>query len=227
LAAADRALALDPSLPEPHAAKARVLANRGDFTGAMIEVKEALRLDPNSYDANMVAGVVSDQALQFNDAIPYFKKCVEILESNFVPFGMLVGIYMSIGDHDLARQYAELTLARTQPVLMHEPDNGIAMGYAAMALGVLGHSDRAREIVSRGLLLDPDNEIMKFFFFQAYVVLRDADSALSLLEELSRGTFLVRILAALKMNPKFAFIRDDPRAAAVFAAAEARLGGSN
>ena len=227
LVAAERALALDSSLPEPHAAKARVFGNRGDFAAAMIEAKEALRLDPQSFEANMAAGAVSFQAFQFNDAIPYLMKAKEILESNFIPFGMLLNIYVTIGDHDLARQYAELILARTQPVLATEPDNGMAMGLAAMALGVLGHSDRAREIVSRGLLLDPDNEIMKFFFLRAYAQIRDSDAALSLTEELSTGPLSDRVRAMLKMTPEFALIRDDPRVKAMIAAAEARLAGSS
>ena len=223
LAAADRALALDPSLPEPHAARARVFANRADIAGAMIEFKQALQLDPNSFEANIMAGVVTGMARQFEEAIPYFKKASEIFESNFMPFGFLVSLYLNVGDQVLARQYAELTLARTQPVLAQEPDNGVAMGYAAVALSVLNHADRVMEIVSRGLLLDPENEIMKIQFLRAYCELRDADAALSLLEEISKVVSL-RMLGALKVMADFTFIRDDSRCVAVLAAADARLG---
>ena len=55
LPAAERALALDASLAEAHAIKARILAEDGHYDAASAELDVALRLDPDSYDGEPVS----------------------------------------------------------------------------------------------------------------------------------------------------------------------------
>jgi len=222
LAAAERALSLDPSLPEAHAAKGRFLANRQDFKGAWIEIEEALRLDPVSYEANMMAGIVCTQEGRFADAIPYLEKANKIIATNGTAFGQLLVCYMTIGDKERARHYAEITLAHAQAALGREPDSGIVMGHAAFSLAVLEQPERVKELVSHGLLLDPDNEVMKISFLRANAVLRDADATISMLNIILKQS-PARLAYVIKMFPDLAFIRNDPRYKEMFAAAEARL----
>src|SRR5437588_4035900 len=56
LAAAERALALKPDLAEAHAVKARILSEENLNDEAVREIDIALRLDPESYQANRAAG---------------------------------------------------------------------------------------------------------------------------------------------------------------------------
>ena len=98
------------------------------------------------------------------------------------------------------------------------------MGHAALSLAVLEQPERVRELVSRGLLLDPDNEVMKLSFLRANAVLRDVNAAIGMLDILQKHA-PARMIHAVKMFPDLAFIRDDPRVKAMFAAAEARLAG--
>ena len=55
LPAAERAMALDPQLAEPHAVKARILAEDGRTEEAEAEVQTALALDPESLEVNEAA----------------------------------------------------------------------------------------------------------------------------------------------------------------------------
>src|SRR5262249_35985770 len=50
LSAAERALALDSSLAEAHAAKGRILAENGRFDEALAAHEESLRLEPDSFE---------------------------------------------------------------------------------------------------------------------------------------------------------------------------------
>jgi adenylate cyclase len=222
LAAADRALALDPTLPEAHAAKGRFLANRADFKGARIELNEALRLDPNSYESNMVAGAVSMQEGKFEDAIRFLQTAAEIAPTTSSPSAWLANVFSMTGDKVRARQYAERTLPLALAELGREPDNGMAMAHAALSLAILEQPERVKEMISRGLLLDPDNEFMKSFFLRANAALGDKEATIAMLDIVlkQRPTNLVQATMA---NPILDFIRDDPRVKAMFAAAEARL----
>ena len=227
LAAAERSILLDPSLPEGHAAKGRILANMRDFKGAWVEIKEALRLEPESYEANMMAGIVSMTKGDFGTAVPYLEKANEIGASRSgTALGLLTACNVYVGKHDRARHYAELTLTHAQDALSREPDNGILMGNAALSFAVLGQPERVKEQIARGLLLDPDNEVMMTNFLRANATLRDTEAAiamLDLIEKRSPG----RAFLLMKFMPNIDFIRDDPRVKAMFAAAEARLAGSS
>jgi tetratricopeptide (TPR) repeat protein len=74
LAAAERALALDANLAEAHSAKARVLMQRVRFDESLAEIGIALRLDPDSFDANSAAGRWHYLQRRFAEAIAYYEK---------------------------------------------------------------------------------------------------------------------------------------------------------
>jgi len=71
--AAERALALDPRLPEAHCVKARYLADQeGRHDEAIQQIETALQLDPESCDANNEAARLIFRQGRIRDAIPYF-----------------------------------------------------------------------------------------------------------------------------------------------------------
>ncbi len=59
LAAAERALALDPDLAEAHAVRADIWSRDGRQDEAAAEIAAALRLDPDSYEVNNTAATLS------------------------------------------------------------------------------------------------------------------------------------------------------------------------
>jgi len=223
LAAAERALSLDPELAEAHAARARVLTGDMHHDEAWREVEIALRLDPESYEANLAAGGWYRSLRRFSDAIPYIEKAASSTESGFSLFGTLVSCYRAIGDGESSRRAAQRCLDRAEKVVALEPDNGSAMSNIVAALAALGETERAKEWAERAMLLDPDNLNMRYNFACTLVLeLHDFEAALDLLEPLFEK---VRIEAVnwAKADPDLDAIRDHPRFKAMMAAAEARL----
>jgi adenylate cyclase len=223
LAAAERAIALDANLAAAHAVRGRVLMDDSRRDEAFLEIETALRLDPDSDEANSAASAWYYTARRFAEAIPHYEKAAAATENDYSYFGMLVSCYKAIGDTDGALRAARHSLERAQKVVALDPANGSAMSHAVTALAALGEAERAKEWAERAVLLDPNNVNMKYNFACAFVLdLNDKNAALDLLEGVF-GNIQIEALRWVKADPDLDAIRDHPRYKAMIAAAEARL----
>ncbi len=226
LAAADRALMLDPDLAEAHAVKADHLARSGHNEEAWVELRVALRLDPQSYEANASAGYLSFREGRLNDAIGFYEKVSGLSQNDFRGPGMLITCYTALGDQAGARCAAAMALPRVEEALAGDQSNGAALGWGVMALAVLGQADRAKDWVRRAMLIDPDNMNMRYNFACAFCAhLGDREAALDLLGPYF-GATLSGDLNHARVDPDLAPIRADPRFVAMVTDAEARLAAS-
>jgi adenylate cyclase len=227
LAAAERALALNPELAEAHAVKARILAEEKRFGEADREIEIALRLDPESYQVNRAAGLLRFREKRIEEAAVYWEKAATLEESDFGAAGMLGSVYTALGQHDAAQRAAKMSLERCEKVLARDPHNGMALGHSSAALAELGEHERAKERMERALLVDPDNITMRYNFVCTLAnYLKDKDAALEMLrpalEQMGAG-----LVHHAKVDPDFDSIRDDPRFKEMLAAAERRLGSAS
>jgi adenylate cyclase len=224
LAPAERALALDPNLPEALCVKARYLADEdGKPEEADQQIQMALRLDSESWEVNKEAARLLSRAGKMREAIPYFEKAAALMDSDFHSTGMLETCYGAIDDSEGLHRASQMTLERTQRALAHDPSNGSALGYGAVALAALGDGNRAKEFIKRALLMDPDNLTMRWNLTCALSRhLRDKDGAIELL-----ATFIDRTPPAmvkyLRLDTDLDPLRDDPRFESLVVAAEERL----
>jgi adenylate cyclase len=221
--AAQRALSLDANLAEAHAATAVALTLRQDFAGAEREATEALRLDPESYEAHRAAARLYYAMRRVPEAVSHFEKAAELMEADYWAAGMLPNIYKVAGDEAGARRAAVRSLERTQKIVAQDPNNGSAMGFAIGALTTLGEAARARELIERAILLDPDNLNMRYNCACALIVnLDDVEGGLDLLEPLY-ARIAGELVSWSRNDADLDKVRDHPRFKAMFAAAEARL----
>ena len=223
MAAAERALAIDPDLAEAHAVKAYILLQDGDAAAAESEAAVALKLDPESYEANRTAARVNYQLHRFEDAIRFFEKSASLLEADLTSTNMLISCYNAVGNAAGTRRAAEMSFKRTETILGRDQNNPSVLSYSAYALTALGEGERAKARMNRALMIDPDNFNMRYNFACALcMLLKDKEAALGML-----GPVFTLISDAFlpyaKADPDFTSLHDDPRWQVMVAAAEARL----
>jgi adenylate cyclase len=226
LASAERALALDANLAEAHAVKAKILAEHGRHDEAATEIKIALRLNPESYEVNRAAAYLRFRQQRINEAIGYYEKSMSLMETDLNSGSMLLTCYNAVGNSQAALRTARVTLARVEKMLVQDPNNATAMGSGALALGVLGDGERAKEWISRALLIDPDNMNARYNFACSLASLfkePDVDAAMDLLGPVYE-TLAAGFLDHANVDPDLDTLRENPRFKAMVAAAEARLG---
>jgi adenylate cyclase len=98
-----------------------------------------------------------------------------------------------------------------QSALARDPDNGAALAYGALSFAAVGEIDRAREWITRALMLDPDNMYMRYnLAWPVLAFFEDKEEALQLLEPaLARGGKTLLSLAEADRN--LDALRGDPR----------------
>jgi hypothetical protein len=91
----------------------------------------------------------------------------------------------------------------------------------AEALAILGEQDRAREMVRFGMLMDPDNTMMKMCFVRAMVLASHIEEALDVFEHVV--DMLPRQMMWMWATAEMAPLRAHPGYEALAARAEARF----
>jgi adenylate cyclase len=228
LEAAERALVLDPNLAEAHAIKARILANSGSHDQALAEIDIALGQDAESYEVIRSAAYLSYRRQRLEDAIRYWEKATNLMETDINSPAMLMSCYVAVGNSEAARRSAQVALSRAEKAVAQDPGNGAIMAYSAYALATLGEAERAKDRMNRALLIDPDDWNMRYNFACVLLIhLNEPDAAMDALEPILENVSAGYYLSHIKVDPDFMRVRDNPRFKAMIAAAAARLAAQN
>ena len=221
--AANAALSIDPSIAEAYCALARRLSEQGRYDEAAEEIGRGLRLDPESWEVNKEAGRLALHQRRIEDATRHYRKATELVESDFHAWALLVTCLQAAGDADGVKHGARMMISQSQKALSEDPSNGAALGIAAGGLAICGEHERAREWIERAMLLDPDNNNLRFNFACVLACyMHDNQAAVALL-----STCLMRSrvhLLAAETDPDLDALRGDPAFEGLMERARKRFG---
>ena len=224
LAAAEEALKLNPALAAARSVRARHHAEQGEFDVAEAEIRRALEIEPDSWEANREAARLMMQLRRVDEAKGHYELAASLDENDFHSCMMLLTCAQAQGRMDQKPAIARRMLERSERALAQDSLNASALGVSAGALTILGELDRAKERIQRAMVVDPDNINMPYNFacmLASWV--GDIDGALDMLEPMvarqSRSLTLTMVA-----DPDLDSLRDHPRFQAMAAEAMKRNG---
>ena len=197
-----QAMELNPSLATAHRWYGNVLGySTGDVEGALREAREAHELDPSSVGGRVAVGSWLLYARRYDEAILQFRGTSEVDPRATGPHYMLGWTYSLQGRHEeaiaAARRLQELVSDRSSRMLL-------AYVYARS-----GRRDEARALLSELRADAPASEPLPGNLAHIYVALRDAQSALAVLEKGFRED--PGALVDIGLSPDMDALRSDPR----------------
>jgi eukaryotic-like serine/threonine-protein kinase len=234
-AAANQALQLDDSLSNAHETLASIHMTEWNFAGAEKEFRKALELNSNDAGAHQGYGGLLSYLGRFDEALPEARKAVE-LDPLYITHGIVLGnVFYYRGDYDAAlKEYNKVldmdpnywlahgSLALTYGQKKMYPEAFAQLEKVAAAFphsnvtAVLGQikalsgaKNEARRIARELQQRSKKEYVSEYWVATIYAALGDNDRAFQLLE----GAYTERSqwLIQLKVDPRFANLRSDPR----------------
>ena len=208
IAPAERAISLDPQLPEALCARALRFEEVGKADEAQAAVQAALKLDPSSWEANRTAAQLLVRKGEFARAIPHLEKAAKA--PDHASASTLIACCLVTRDAAGVRRAAQLAVKIAELVVISDPTNGSAFASAARGFAALGETDRARKWVRRALAVDPGNLAMRYSLAATVAgVLNDGAGALEILEPFAESARFVPHLNLLERDPSWDDLRGD------------------
>jgi TolB-like protein/Tfp pilus assembly protein PilF len=210
IAAADRALELDPQISEAHTAKgfAFVLLKRHD--DAEKEFIEALRLNPDGYDENYFFGRLRFEQKRWTDVIPLWEKAIETDPTDFQCACLVITCYREIGaSAEKKREVQERAVERVTKYVARHPATARAYYLGSGALFELGRREEALKWVDRALQLEPNDGGVHYNLACTLAVGGERERAIDHVERAVDLGFVG--ISWLSVDPDLESVRDDPR----------------
>ncbi|MCM2311173.1 MAG: tetratricopeptide repeat protein [Steroidobacteraceae bacterium] len=224
IAASERALALEPYMPDAHLARAWLMSMQGRGEEAARDFDEAIRLNPTSHNSYYLYGRHCFSAGQMEKAVGLYRKAIELEPDDFQSLAMLVSALQKLGRHDEAGAVNVQTGAAIERRLQRRPDDVRALLLGAVQAAIAGDAQRAITYGERALVARPDDFSTAYNVACAYAVLGDRDRALELLDRAVRGGR--GNLGWIENDPDLDNLRGDPRFAAIVGRLRAAAAGA-
>ncbi|MEQ7873514.1 TIR domain-containing protein [Sphingomonas sp. ASV193] len=208
-AAAERALALDPTVAEAHCVAARRKFEDGDLAGSKESIGRALALDPDNWAVRKEAGRLAYHQGDLAGMLEHFERAVEIDPKDFYVWGILVNLYPAVGRPESRQHAAEMAISEAERALQQDPTNGAAITSGVAGLAALGQIDRARDWIARAQVMCPDNDVLRYNLACCMADIGDIDAAIDLLETLCSPS--VFFISAITTDPDLEPLRASPR----------------
>ncbi len=207
-AESQRALDIDPDLPEAHAARGFALSLLKRFPEAEAEFHRAIELDPKQFEARYFAARVCFQRGELTRALELFEEASGVREDHEA----LYFAAQTLTALDRATD-AQAAYERALPVIERHlelnPDDARAVTMAAVCCSRLGSRDRGIEWARQASAIDPDDAGVCYNVACLLALEGERDDAIEHLQRATRVGFGHRDW--IEHDPDLASLRDDPR----------------
>ena len=210
IAIADKALSLDPTLAEAHAARGVALGNDGQHAQAVDAFTSALAVDPDNFDANLLFARYCVTQGDLERSVSMFERAAEVQPDDWQSPLLVDAVLHALGRPEEAERYARIGIKRAEEAMRLHPENSRPAQLGAPTLARLGETDRAKEWLERALFLDPDEPIATYNAACTYAQLGEIDRAFATLDKWSQNRGMEMELW-LDTDADLDPLRNDPR----------------
>ena len=182
LANSERALALDPELPEALAAKGLALHVAGRYREADGVLELAMRSGPDLFEAYYFAGRNHQAQGRFEQAAICLEKAAELHPGDFLALGVAVATYRSLGHEEEMRSAGLRSLERLEAVITSHGDNAGALAFGASVQADVGDKAVAEAWADRAAAIDTGNTVVNYNLACTYGALGRLETAISHLQ---------------------------------------------
>jgi TolB-like protein/DNA-binding winged helix-turn-helix (wHTH) protein/Tfp pilus assembly protein PilF len=175
----DRALELNPNLPDAHLAYEIYLATLGRHDEAIAHARQAFLTDPLAVETRTWTLWVNYFSGHLQETVDEAKRTLEIEPQAALPYALLAVASADLGKKDEAVQAA-------QNALRLGGDSGSVIATAASAFARAGEKARARQALNQALELEKTRYVCNFLIAGVYAGLGETDHAYESLEKAFR-----------------------------------------
>lgn len=149
----DRSLQINPSVPQTHVLKGRILIERSELESALLCFQQAEALNPDAVEAHYYQGIVLERFQQPEKALVKYQKAAELEPSNAQYVVAAAEMMVDLNRLDEAEQY----LTSRSASFEHNAGVRQTLGHIAM---LRGDAKKAVELFNQARLLAPDDPVV-------------------------------------------------------------------
>jgi adenylate cyclase len=208
-AASERALELEPRMPEAILARACLLSVQQRNDEASESFEQALRLNPTAYFANYMFARHLFSVGETERSLGYYQTAIRLAPEEYQPKTLYAGALEKLGREEAAREAGRVALEAIQLHLQTNADDGRALQLGAVHAARQGLPELAKQLAERAIRARSDEFATLYNLACAFSVMGDTEKALDLLEQATRhgrGN-----LAWMEQDPDLDPLRGDPR----------------
>jgi serine/threonine protein kinase/tetratricopeptide (TPR) repeat protein len=208
--AGQKALELDHSLAEAHAARGLALSLAGrDHNEVDEEFENAIQLNPALFEAYYFYGYSCRTQKRWEKAAQLFEQAAVICPEDYQTQNHLAMAYKTLKLRGKAEIAYRRSLQNIERYLELNPEDSRAYQMGAVALIELGEVERGLEWGTKAVTMDPENPMLLYNSACVFSVAGDTKRAIECLEKAIHTGYANR--GALSNDPDLDPIRDHPR----------------
>ena len=207
--ASKRVLELAPELADSHVARGCALSLSRRYDEAAAEFEEAIRLNPNLFDAYYYFARTSFARGDVERSADLFRKAGEVRKEDFQSPMLLGQSLRMLGRSEEGHEAIREGIRRAERVLALNPVDARALSLGSSNLLIDGQTERALEWSKRSLDLYPDDMSVLFNGTCLRAILGMKEEALELLERAVALGYGQRDW--IEHDPDYESLRSDPR----------------